>query len=195
MLTAGRTCHEDPRPTTPSGYALGRDVPRQVWPVSSWLTVAERRSRVGLSRRVSVVPRHVGQVVVPRLCAFHENVGIRLEPARVVQSADAESDEVRASPDLHVQRRAAITAEKADDVVAAVGFRDIALWCALEDAEPRTREAGGGDVRGTALALAVAAMATQGEDGFAQRFVADCAAEAAACLSIGFQWGPCIGVQ
>jgi hypothetical protein len=31
-------------------------------------------------------------------------------------------------------------------------------------------------VRGTALALAVAAMAAQGEDGFAHGFVTDCAA-------------------
>ena len=52
------------------------------------------------------------------------------------------SDEVGASPNLHVQRRAAITAEDADDVVAAVGFRDIALWRALEDAEPRAKGRG-----------------------------------------------------
>ena len=91
---------------------------------------------------------------------MHENVGIGLEPARVVQGADAKSDEVWASLDLHVQRRAAVAAENANDVVAAVGFRDIALWRALEDAESRTGDAGGGNVRGTALALAVAAMAT-----------------------------------
>ena len=70
-----------------------------------------------MSRRVSVVLRHVGLVVVPGLRALHENVGIRLEPTRVVQSADAKSDKVRASPNLHVQRRAAITAENADDVI------------------------------------------------------------------------------
>ena len=109
--------------------------------------------------------RDAGLVVVPGLCAFHEDVGIGFEPAWVVQGADAKSDEVGAGPDLHVQRRAAVTAENADDVVTAVRFRNIALWYALKDAEPRHGDAGGGDVRCTALALAVAAMTAQGEDG------------------------------
>jgi hypothetical protein len=125
------------------------------------------------------------RVVVPGWRALHENAGIRLEPARVVQSADAKSDKVRAGPNLHLERRAAITAENADDVVAAVRLRDVALWCALEDAEPCTRKARGGDVRGTTLALAVAAMTAKGEDRFAHGLVADCAAEAAACSGIG----------
>jgi hypothetical protein len=73
------------------------------------------------------VLRDVGLVVVPGLRALHENVGIGLEPARVVQGADAKSDEVWASPDLHVQQRATVTTEGADDVVTAVRFRDIAL--------------------------------------------------------------------
>ena len=128
---------------------------------------ADRHSRVRITRWISVVLRNAWLVVVPGLGTFHENVGIGLEPARVVQGADAKSDEVWASPDLHVQRRATVTTEDADDVVTAVRFRDIALWYALEDAEPRAGDAGDGDVRGTALALAVAAMAAQSEDGFA----------------------------
>jgi hypothetical protein len=136
------------------------------------------------------VLRDVGLVVVPGLCALHENVGIGLEPARVVQGADAKSDEVWASPDLHVQRRATVTTEDANDVVTAVRFRDIALWYALEDAEPRAGDAGGGDVRGTALALAVAAMAAQSEDGFARGFVTDCATKATACSGVGHAWSP-----
>ena len=59
----------------------------------------------------------------------------------------AKSDEVWASPDLHVQRRATVTTEDANDVVTAVRFRDIALWYALEDAEPRAGDAGGGTAR------------------------------------------------
>ena len=58
--------------------------------------------RVGLSGRVSVVLRHVGLVVVPGLRAPHEDIGIGSEPARVVQGADAQSNEVGASPNLHV---------------------------------------------------------------------------------------------
>jgi hypothetical protein len=128
---------------------------------------------------------HVRLVMVPGLCASHENVGVRFEPARIVQGADAKPDEVRASPNLHVQRCTAITAEDADDVIAAVCLRDVALWCALEDPEPCTRKARGGDVRGAALALAVAAMTAQGEDGFANGLVADCATEATACSEFG----------
>ena len=74
--------------------------------------------------------------------------------------------------------------------VAAVCLRDAALWCALEDAEPRAGDAGGRYVRGAALALAVAAMTTQGEDRFAHGLVADCAAEAAACSGVGHGWSP-----
>ena len=134
--------------------------------------------------------RDVGLVVVPGLCALHENVGIGLEPTRVVQGADAKSDEVWTSPDLHVQRRATVTTEDANDVVTAVRFRDIALWYALEDAEPGAGDAGGGDVRCTALALAVAAMAAQSEDGFAHGFVTDCATKATACSGFGHAWSP-----
>src|SRR5690348_16741241 len=134
--------------------------------------------------------RHVGLVMVPGLRALHENVGIRLEPARIVEGADAKADEVGASPNLNVERRAAITAENADDVVAAVRLRNVAAWCALEDEGRCTRKARGGDVRGTTLALAVAAMTAKGEDRFAHGLVADCATEAAACSGVGHSWSP-----
>lgn len=143
------------------------------------------RGRVGLSGRVSVVLRHVGLVVVPGLCALHENIRIGFEPARIVQGADAKSNEVWAGPNLHVKRCAAITAEGADDVVAAIGFRDIALWRALEDAEPRGGDASGRNVGRAALPLAVPAMTPQSEGGFAHRLIANCAAEAAACSGVG----------
>ena len=103
--------------------------------------------------------RHVGLVVIPGLCALHENVGFGFEPTWVVQGADSKSDEIWASRDLHVKWRAAVATKSADNVVAAVGLRDIALWCALEDVESHAANAGGGNVRGTALALAVTAMA------------------------------------
>jgi hypothetical protein len=47
-----------------------------------------------------------------------------------------------------------------------------------------------GYVRGAALALAVAAMAAQGEDWFPHGFIADCAARAAACFGVGHRWSP-----
>ena len=70
-----------------------------------------------MPRRVSIMFWHVRLVMVPALCASHENVGVRFEPARIVQGADAKPDEVRASPNLHVQRCTAITAEDAEDVI------------------------------------------------------------------------------
>ena len=75
------------------------------------LSVAGTRGRIGLSRRVSVVLRHIGLFVVPRLCASHENVGIGPEPAGIVQGADAKPDDVGASRDLHVERCATVAAE------------------------------------------------------------------------------------
>jgi len=143
-----------------------------------------------LSWRVSVVLRHVGLVVVPGLRALHENVGIGPEPAGIVQGADAKPDDVGASRDLHVERCATVAAETPDDVVAAVGLCDISPWGSLEDAESSAGDAGGGDVRGTALALAVATMAAQGEDGLAHRFVTDRSAEAAAGSGFGHGWSP-----
>jgi hypothetical protein len=128
---------------------------------------------------------HVRLVIVPGLGAFHEDVGIGFEPARIVQSADAKSDEVGPRPDVHIQRRTTVAAEDADDVVAAIGLRDIAFWRPLVDAEPRARDTGGGDMRSTALALAVAAMAAQGKDRLAYRLVTYRAAEAAASSGIG----------
>lgn len=149
-----------------------------------WRSVARRRRRIGLSRRIGGVLRHVWLVVVPGLCASHEYVGVRLEPARVVERAHAQSDEIGASPDLHIKRRATVAAENADDVVAAVGFGDEAPRCALQDAEPCAGDAGGGNVRGATLALAVAAMTAQGEDWFSYRLVADCTTETAACSGV-----------
>ena len=128
---------------------------------------------------------HVRLIVVPGLGALHEDVGIRFEPTRVVQCANAKSDEVGSSRDLHIQRRAAVAAEYANDVVAAVGLRDVAFWRALEEAEALAGKAGGRHVCSATLALAVAAMAAQSEDRLAHGFVTDCATEAAACSGIG----------
>jgi hypothetical protein len=129
--------------------------------------------------------RHVRLVIVPGLGTLHEDVGIGLEPARIVQGADAKSDKVGASSHLHIERRAAVAAEDADDVVTAVGLRDVAFWCSVKNAEPVAWEASGGHVCSAALALAVAAMAAQSEDRLAHGFVTNCATEAAACSGIG----------
>ena len=63
--------------------------------------------------------------MIPGLRAPHEDVGLRPEPARIVQGADAKTDQVRAGRNLHIERRAAIAAEDADDLVAAVCLRDV----------------------------------------------------------------------
>lgn len=103
--------------------------------------------------------RYLRLVVVPGLGALHENISIGFEPRRIIQGANAKPDKLGASPDLHIQRRAAVAAEDADNVVAAVGLRNVAFWFALKDAEAGTGNASGGNVRSPTLALAVAAMA------------------------------------
>ena len=129
--------------------------------------------------------RHVRLVVVPGLGTLHEDVSIGFEPARIVQRADAKSDKVGASSDLHIERRTAVATEDADDLIAAVGHCDIPLKSALKNAEPCAGNADGWHVRSAALALAVTTMTAKTEDRLAHRLVTDRATEAAACSWIG----------
>src|SRR3954470_20738871 len=97
---------------------------------SSWSSGAEsgQLSRflhpVGSSGRIGVVFRQVRVQVLPGLRALDEDVGLGAELARVVQGADAQPDNVRPVCDLHIKRRAAIAAERADDRVAAVSLAE-----------------------------------------------------------------------
>ncbi len=132
--------------------------------------------RVGLSRRVSVVASERWARSWSQGCAlFYENVGIGLEPARVVQSANSRSPGrgLGERPDLHVKRCATASPQK---TCGRCRYRcplsaDIALWYALEDAEPGAGDAGrqghaphrsGVGSRGNGSA--------QSEDGFSPRF-------------------------
>src|SRR5689334_6650969 len=119
---------------------------------------------VRLAGWVGVVFRQCRIHVVPGLGALDENVGVRAKVARVVERADAKADDVRPSRDLDIERRAAIAAEGADDLVAAIGLADIALRGALGDAEAGRRHPHRRDIGGAARTLAVAAMALQRED-------------------------------
>src|ERR1044071_2838424 len=83
---------------------------------------------VGLAGWVGVVFRQCRIHVVPGLGAFDEDVGVRAEDAGVIERADPEPDDVGPGRDLHPERRAAIAAEGADDLVAAIRIPDIALW-------------------------------------------------------------------
>ena len=137
-------------------------------------------ARVGLAGRVGVVLRQGRVHVVPGLGALDEDVGLRTEGAGVVERADAEADDVRPGRYLDVKRRAAIAAECADDLVAAIGLADIAFWGALSDAEPGGRHPDRRDIGGAAAALAIAAVALQREQGLALAFVAHRTAQAPA---------------
>lgn len=128
--------------------------------------------------------------MIPGLRAPHEDVGLRPEPARIVQGADSKTNQIRAGRNLHIERRAAIAAEDADDLVAAVCPRDVSPGRALEDAEPRAGHSGSGNMRRAALPLAVATMAAQGEDGVSDGFVADRAAQASAGSWLGHARSP-----
>src|SRR4051794_4658704 len=99
--------------------------------------------------------------MVPRLGALGEDVGLRPEPARVVESRDADPDDIRPGRDLDIERRAAIAAEHARDLVAAVGRGDIALRPPRGEADPGRGHPPRRDMRRPARPLAVAAMALQ----------------------------------
>src|ERR1700729_1582238 len=145
---------------------------------------------IGSSRRVAVIFRHAGFDMIPRLRAPHEDVGLRPEPAWIVQRADSKTNQIRAGRNLHIERRAAIAAEDPDDLVAAVCLRGVSPGHALEDAEPRAGHARSGNMRRAALPLAVATMAAQGEDGGSHGFVADRTAQASAGSWLGHDRPP-----
>jgi len=69
---------------------------------------------IGSFRRVAIIFRHAGFVMIPRLRAPHEDVGLWPKPAWIVQRADSKANQIRAGRNLHVERRAAIAAENAD---------------------------------------------------------------------------------
>src|SRR5205085_8799739 len=106
-----------------------------------------------------------------------EDVGVGAEAARVVERADPEADDVRPGRDLDIERRAAIAAEHADDLVAAVRLSDVSLRRALGDAEPGARHPDRRDIGGAARTLAIAAMTLQREDRRALALIAHRAAQ------------------
>src|SRR5204863_6632182 len=133
--------------------------------------------RIGLTGRVGGVFRQGRVHVVPGLGALDEDVGLRAEAAGVVERADPEADDVRPGRDLDIERRAAIAAKGADDLVAAVGLADIALPGALGNAEPGGRHPDCRDIGGAARTLAIATIALQREDRHALALIAHRAAQ------------------
>src|SRR5260370_34268387 len=97
--------------------------------------------------------------MIPGLGALDEDVGGGAKPARVVERADADADNIRPGRYLDIERRSAIAAEHPGDLIAAVGVGDIALRRALGDAEPGAGHADRRDIGSAAAALAIAAMA------------------------------------
>src|SRR5258707_15887231 len=82
---------------------------------------------IRLSRRIGRKRRHGRVHVVPRLRTLDEDVGFRSEPARIIECADPDADEVGPGRYLHVERSATLAAENARNVVAGVGLGDVAL--------------------------------------------------------------------
>src|SRR5688572_12791290 len=135
---------------------------------------------IRLSRRIGHERRHGGIHVVPRLGALDEDVGVGPEPARIVEGADADTDDVWPGGDLYVERRAAVAAEDAGDLVAGIGLGDVTFWRAMADAEPGRWHAYRRDVRRAALQLAIPTVALQCELGLAGAFVSHRLAQASA---------------
>src|SRR5262249_60341369 len=101
----------------------------------TWCSTEEDDVSVALPWRVGVVFGNRRVHVVPGLGALDEDVGLRPEPAGIVERADPQPDEIGPGRDLHIKRRAAIAAEGAHDLVASVGFADKPLRRALDDPE------------------------------------------------------------
>jgi len=117
--------------------------------------------RVGASRRIGLVLGNIWVHVIPGLRALGEDVGLGAKPARVVQAADPEADDVRPSRDPNEQRAAAFRAKRACYLIPGVAGADKELGGALGDAKPGGGHAHRCDVGAAALMLAVAAMAEQ----------------------------------
>ena len=113
----------------------------------------------------------------------------RPEAAGVVQSRRRSATRW-ASYDANVQRRAAITAEDAGDVVAADGFRDIRFGVPWRMRKPALGTRAAGTFAAPLWRWQSRAMTAQAEDGFAHGFIADCATEAAACSRVGHGRSP-----
>jgi len=76
--------------------------------------------RVGASRRIGLVLGNIWVHVIPGLRALGEDVGLGAKPARVVQAADPEADDVRPSRDPNEQRAAAFRAKRACHLIPGV---------------------------------------------------------------------------
>src|SRR5580704_8541744 len=191
MKTVGNSGLRDGWPPYRQAHRAGQGRARQP-PAGTRAALAAARDRSprfaesAASRRVRT-PGRVGGIfrqgrvhVIPGLGALDEDVGLGAKPARVVERADADADNVRPGRYLDIERRAAIAAEHAGDLVAAVGLRDIALRHAPGDAEGGAGHADCRDIGGAAAALAVAAVAVQREQRIALALVAHRAAQAPA---------------
>ena len=55
--------------------------------------------------------------------------------AVLVEARDADANQIGPGRNLDIKRRAAIATEHAGDLVAGIGFADIALWIAASDAK------------------------------------------------------------
>ena len=78
-------------------------------------------------------------------------------PARIVEGADSNADDIGPRQHLDIERRAAVAAEHPGDALAGIGLGHVAVGPAAHDAEPRDGYADRRDVRRAVLALAVAA--------------------------------------
>src|ERR1700751_1261146 len=122
---------------------------------------ALRARLIGLSGRIGRVFREIRVHVIPGLGAVDENVRLRPKPARVVECADPDADQVGPRRNSQKQHAAAFRTKGPGYLIAAVRSLDVELRFALGDAEARCRHPHGCRVGAAALALTVPAMAQQ----------------------------------
>src|SRR5262252_7949748 len=106
---------------------------------------------VGPSWRLCIVFRNVRVHVIPGLSALDENVRLRPKPARIIQSADPDPNEIGSRRDLQKQHAAAFRAERSANLIAAIAGLGVVLRLAIGDAETCSRNPHRGGKRAAAL--------------------------------------------
>src|SRR5262249_4002580 len=118
--------------------------------------------------------------VVPRLGTLDEDVRLGAKPARIVEGADSDADQIRAGRDPQKQHAAAFRTKRPGYLIAAVCGFDVELRLALRDLEARRSHRRASCVGAAVVALPVAEMAKQRKARFSRTLVPNGPAEAPA---------------
>src|SRR5262245_36041404 len=98
------------------------------------LAAEHARHMLGIRRPLPTARKvwHVGTQMIPRLGAGSPHFSLRLEPARIIEAACPDADEVSARRGRRKERRSALAAKGSVRRVSAVGGERVALRLASQ---------------------------------------------------------------